>query len=206
MILGIMASRPRRPVIMVPAAAKDKKRRCLDQQAEEINADGFSSVTTTVNYETVHTASGPELQEVAYDIPAPVLPVPQVSLPEVIEDVTWTHDDPAAPLAQFGSTTYVTAATASSGPKAARVGEPSVVRSLVYATRACVCANTPTGVYEQVEGPPQRVRQRAPSSGLAGQHVPQKRVLCNMPYVVWCFCALHGLLLWQGAMQQLHVY
>jgi hypothetical protein len=171
---AVMSTPRRRPLTSVPPAQKDKKRRRLAQRAEEIYDAGYSGTTATVNYETVTTASGSELREVAYEIPAPVLPIPTVSLPEVVDNITWTHDDPAVPLVQFGETPYVTSTTASHTHPAVRAGEPSVV-SLTL--RSKTCANNRIGNYEPMASTARRVRRRAPSPRLARQRVPCRPVL-----------------------------
>jgi hypothetical protein len=152
-------STARRRVVTVPPAQKDKKRRRLAQRSEAIYEAGYSGTTTTVNYETVATASGSELREVTYEIPAPVLPIPTVSLPEVVDDVTWTHDDPAVPLVQFGETPYVTSTSASHTHTAARAGEPSVVSRAQHFLSSSTCANDKIGIYEQVESASRRLRR-----------------------------------------------
>jgi hypothetical protein len=196
-----MSTGGRRSLRVVPPAQKDKKRRHLGQRAEEIYDAGYSGTTTAVNYEAVATASGSELREVAYEIPAPVLPIPMVSLPEVVEDVTWTHDDPAVPLVQFGETPYVTSTTASHTQSAARAGEPSVVSRTQRSPCPNTCANDGVGSYEQVESTPRRLRGRASSPRLARRRVPRGPALRDVRHAVWRVVPLHGLLLRQDALQ-----
>jgi hypothetical protein len=175
-------STARRQVVTVPPAQKDKKHRRLAQRGEAIYEAGYSGTTTTVNYETVATASGSKLREVTYEIPAPVLPIPTVSLPEVVDDITWTHDDPAVPLVQFGETPYVTSTSASHRHTAARAGKPSMV------SRA------------------QRFLSSSTSPRHTRRHVPCGSVLRNVRHAVWCIVPVHGLLLQQDALQSLYVY
>jgi hypothetical protein len=104
-------SRP--PLRMVPAAGSDRKRRRLERRTELAYEAGFSGTATAHTFQAVATPDGPAMREVAIDVPVPILPVPSLPLPISMDDLTWAHKDPVVPLAQLGSTPYVTADTSS---------------------------------------------------------------------------------------------
>jgi hypothetical protein len=103
-----------RPLRLIPASGSDRKRRRVQDRAAVAYTAGFSGTATAHTFQTVSTPRGPALREVAIEVPVPILPTPTLPLPLYMDDLTWAHEDPVVPLAQLGSTPYVTADTFSS--------------------------------------------------------------------------------------------
>jgi hypothetical protein len=98
-------SKPTRTIKYVPAGKGNTKKRRVDQVALDVWASGWSGDTTTDDVPAASSSTEP----VTFEIPTLVDHMPTVSLPmPSAEDMPWTQDDNADPVAQFGSTPYVT--------------------------------------------------------------------------------------------------
>jgi hypothetical protein len=95
----------------------NKRRHLHNEHNNNVWVAGFSAMTVTHKYHTVEITTGSVSWEVAIEVPVPLLPIPDVSLPVLINPLNWTHNELAVPLAQCSFTSYMTPNTFLSGKK-----------------------------------------------------------------------------------------